>query len=446
MTNAKGKKIAITATIILALILALTPRLVGSTVETATVDTLLDMIPTEVGAILEITPTEFQSGWFASNAQIDVRYQPLDGLSGRPVSLSFNMAIKHGPLLFTSSGVRIGLAYADITPALTGLDFNELVPDIDFSETDLDFYIFVGFSNSIEIGFDLAEFVASEPDTSLRLAGITGHLTLASDQSSVMNVNSDEIVLNSANRGFDITISSIAFDSSRANVGQIISPGTAKFSIPQLSSSAPLPIVINDVTVDYALEYNEADQDKINISQLFSVNDFEWDIPLSSLKLSSELNRVDRVVFEQYFSLIEEMQNLGVSNPTVVNAQVAALGEEFALILARESLELNNMLEANAYDGDHSLDLQIAWQGIPGLTAVNAVNFTDIINALTISLSLDADDAALSQSPIGSILEQYKNQGMLIVENGRVFLNGSLENGQLTINDESLPIEQFIEL
>jgi hypothetical protein len=446
MSKAQNSKFLVIATLTVLLILLLTPRLIGSTVESATVDSLLDMIPPEAGAVLQISPTEFQRGWFTSSAQIDVRYDLLDELTGRPVSLLFDLDIKHGPLLFTSNGIRLGLAYADIVPVLTGLDLTEFVQDIDYSEIDLDFFMYAGFSDSIEIGFDLGELNASEENTSIQLAGASGDLTLMADQSSVLNMDSGAIAISDLNNGFDLSISAIDFNSTREDISQAISPGIANFSIPLLSSTGPFPITVNEITADYLLEYSDAGQNEMNISQLFSIVDLEWEIPLDSIKWSSEVNEINRAIFDQYFELIEQMQNPNTNNSGAASAQISNLGSDFLVILAGENFEFNNLLEANAYGGNHSLDLQVSWQGIPGLTGNYSINFADVFNALTVDLIVDADDLALSQSPIGPMVAEYKNQGLLSSTNGRVILNGSLKDGQLIINDESFPIDQFIAL
>jgi hypothetical protein len=140
------------------------------------------------------------------------------------------------------------------------------------------------------------------------------------------------------------------------------------------------------------------------------------------------------------------MQNPNTNNSGAASAQLPKLGSDFLVILAGETFEVNNLLEANAYGGNHSLDLQVSWQGIPGLTGNYSINFADVFNALTVDLIVDADDLALSQSPIGPMVAEYKNQGLLSSTNGRVILNGSLKDGQLIINDESFPIDQFIAL
>lgn len=446
MIITQSKKPVIIVTIVLLLVLLITPKIVGRSVESVTVDTLLNMIPTEAGALLDITPGDFQSGWFTSTAQIEIGYQPLEDLTGVPVSLSLNLVIKHGPLLFTNNGIRLGLAYADITPVLLGFEIEELGQDIDFSELNLDFYILARFNNSLELGFDLAEFSASLPTAALRLEGVTGMMTLASDQSSIVNLNSRQILFNNTDGSFDVDISAIAFDSSRADVGQTISPGTASFSIPQLSSSAPLPMTIDGITADYTLDYSDASQDRIDVSQLFSVNNLEWDIPFNSLQLSTEFNQVNRHIFEQYFSFIEEVQNLDLNNPGAVNSQVTAMSGEFSLLLARESFEFINQLKTHAYGGDHRLNLQVNWQGIPGLASVSDIEISEVINALDVTLTFDGDDVALSQSPLGPALEEYKNQGLLSSENGRLILNGRLTNGQLVVNDEVFPLDQLFDL
>jgi hypothetical protein len=47
------------------------------------------------------------------------------------------------------------------------------------------------------------------------------------------------------------------------------------------------------------------------------------------------------------------------------------------------------------------------------------------------------------QSPIADFVTAYVTEGLLLVDNGTVELLASLQDGNLIVNDENLPLDQF---
>ena len=113
------------------------------------------------------------------------------------------------------------------------------------------------------------------------------------------------------------------------------------------------------------------------------------------------------------------------------------------LLLIQNSLVLNNILQANVYGGDHSVDLNIDWEGIPDRADLNDPQLEEIAAALAIQLKISLDQQAIMKSQFAALVEPYVKQGYLLVENGRILFSASLQNGALTVNGEETPLDQF---
>ena len=124
-------------------------------------------------------------------------------------------------------------------------------------------------------------------------------------------------------------------------------------------------------------------------------------------------------------------------------AEATAFGGNMGLLLIQNSLVLNNILQANVYGGDHSVDLNIDWEGIPDRADLNDPQLEEIAAALAIQLKISLDQQAIMKSQFAALVEPYVKQGYLLVENGRILFSASLQNGELTVNGEETPLDQF---
>ena len=62
---------------------------------------------------------------------------------------------------------------------------------------------------------------------------------------------------------------------------------------------------------------------------------------------------------------------------------------------------------------------------------------------MTIILEISLDEQAIMSSQFSELVEAFVQQNFLRMENDRILLSGSLENGALNVNGEDIPIDQF---
>ena len=141
--------------------------------------------------------------------------------------------------------------------------------------------------------------------------------------------------------------------------------------------------------------------------------------------------------------MLNDFQSQVNSNPDALNTGINQLGQELLLIAAQNSLVLNNLLIANAYDGSHTLDLQIHWTGLPDLNNIAAMDVNAALNALSVELAVSFDLDAIMRSPAAGMVDPYVQQGYLEIDNGRILINGSLQGSVLTINEDTISLNQF---
>jgi len=67
----------------------------------------------------------------------------------------------------------------------------------------------------------------------------------------------------------------------------------------------------------------------------------------------------------------------------------------------------------------------------------------EAIAALDMSLDIALDFDSIMSSPAAEQVKAYVEQGFIIIENEKVLVKATLNNSQLTLNGEDIPLDQF---
>jgi uncharacterized protein YdgA (DUF945 family) len=181
----------------------------------------------------------------------------------------------------------------------------------------------------------------------------------------------------------------------------------------------------------------------LDIYQRLRIDSIESEFPLASLDWTSEVNEISTELIRSYYQLLADLQQQVNASQGTVKTQVTELGQQLAVIAIQNSLVFNNLIQANAYDGEHSVDLRIDWRGLPQLDDFAQLDINEAIAALTIDLELSLDLAAILRSPAADIIDPYVQQGYIVIDNGRILLSAALRDGELVLNGEAVPLDQF---
>jgi len=393
-------KILAAAALLALIALAVMPKVVGVGIEDATVTNLVDLLPLEARDQITITSKGFDGGWFSSSAVMDIAYSPLGAMLGAlPITAQIILDIQHGPILFTPNGLEFALR--------VGLE----VAPINYSDSQ-GHLLFDGLSGSF----------VSHGDNSVEFSLSVGKLEAQENGSTI---------------GF--TLSGIELTSATSQLNDALAPSSAILTIPRITSDTPYPFTVDGILVESRLQTSTAGAALTDIYQRLEVASIDSEFPLKSISWTSEINEIQNDLFQRYYDLLTNLQTKisSPSSPATAGTQMNRLSQGLMLVLVQNRLVFNNRIAANAYDGDHSFDLSISWNGLPELDNITG------LNTLTVKLTLSLDLAAIMRSPAAEMVDPYVQQQYIRIDNGRILLNGSVEDGDLVLNGELIPLDQL---
>jgi len=433
-------KISLVVSVLAVLVLALMPKVIGASIESATIDNLLALIPPEAQSQFEIRRDEFSDGWFSSSTTIELIYTPIGTDS---IALSMDFDIDHGPLLQTEDGLSIGLAYAVIQPSIRNDLFDIAIDEISFPLPDITLKLLARFDQSMWVNMNVSELNFSDTAGEFNFSGLNANVDVASDQSANFSVQMGEVSATENADNSNVLIAGMTLTSSTAQMNDMLAESRATLSIPAVSSTLPLPFSVSDIGIEYGLQASPAEENFSEIYQTIQIANIESEIPVSSLSWLSEVKQVNNELLLDYYRLISELQNQINSDADAVSADFTELGQELYLLVLQNPLELNNRIEANSYDGDHTADLRVIWAGLNTLSNAAELDTNDAITALDMTLDISLDLEAIMRSPAAGLVDPYVQQGYLTVANGRVMIQASLQDSVLRVNGDELSLDQF---
>ncbi len=436
------KKTLLSVLAIVAIVLLVAPNFVGGGIHSAATDTLLTLVPEDARKMLEVRQNEIQRGWFSSHARVQLGVDGLDQLIGRPVLLNLDMTIHHGPLLFTPRGVKLGTAFARISPSVSGLRPQDFDSTIDMETGDSLLFLVAGFDSRMELGFEVDRLVAGARGGTLAVDGLQGRSSVSPDLSNQADVTLEKTTLYASNSQFDLSIYNLAASGWNANLQQPFAETETRLDIARMESNAPLPVSAESLHLEYRLVASQTLPETMSLTQQLDIGSIDWEFPVTALDWSFQLSQVSRSLLDSYSRFIARPGQSVPLSQTQAGDAIADLGRELLLRLAREDFQIDTSLQLAAYDSDHSLHLDINWPGLPDLPDVDAFDPGLALNEVEFFLTVDADQAALMNSPLAQTVTDY--QALLVVEGGRVQASVSLTNGEVTLNDEIFPLRQFV--
>jgi hypothetical protein len=274
-------------------------------------------------------------------------------------------------------------------------------------------------------------------------SGLNANVDVASDQSANFSVQMGEVSATENADNSNVLIAGMTLTSSTAQMNDMLAESRATLSIPAVSSTLPLPFSVSDIGIEYGLQASPAEENFSEIYQTIQIANIESEIPVSSLSWLSEVKQVNNELLLDYYRLISELQNQINSDADAVSADFTELGQELYLLVLQNPLELNNRIEANSYDGDHTADLRVIWAGLNTLSNAAELDTNDAITALDMTLDISLDLEAIMRSPAAGLVDPYVQQGYLTVANGRVMIQASLQDSVLRVNGDELSLDQF---
>ena len=433
-------KIPLVVAMLILLALTLIPKVIGAEIERAIIDNLLALIPPKAESQFEIRRNEFSDGWFSSTTTIEFIYTPI---GTDAIALTMDFDIDHGPLLQTEDGLSIGLAYAVIQPSIRNDLFDIAIADLPFPLPDITLKLLARFDQSMWVNMNVSALNFSEAARELNFSGLDANVDVASDQSANFSIQMGELSATENAGNFNVLISGMTLTSSTTQINDILAESRATLAIPVVSSTLPLPFSVSDIGIDYGLQASNTEDNSSEIYQTVSVASIESEIPVSSFSWLTEVKQVNNELLRDYSMLLSELQSEINAGAETLSADFTELGQELYLLVLQNPLEFNNRIEANSYDGDHTVDLRVLWAGISALNTSTELDINEAIAALNMGLDISLDLESILRSPLAGVVKPYVQQGYLTIANGRILAEASLQDSVLRVNGDKLPLEEF---
>ena len=433
-------KILLAVAVLILLALTLMPKVIGASIERATIDNMLALIPPEADSLFEIRRNEYSDGWFSSSTTIEFIYTPIDT---NAIALTMDFDIDHGPLLQTDDGLSIGLAYAVIQPSIRNDLFDIAIAELSFPLPDITLNLLARFDQSIWVNMNVSALNFSDAAGEFNFSGLDANVDVASDQSAYFSIQMGELSATESAANSNVLISGMTVTSSTAKMNDILAESRATLTIPAVSSTLPLPFSVLDIGIDYGLQASNTKDNFSELYQIIHAANIESEIPVNSFSWLTEAKQVNNGLLLDYYRLLKELQNEINAGVETVSANFTELGQELYLLAIQNPLELNNQIEANSYDGDHNVELRALWAGLSALNTAEELDINAAIAALNMTLDISLDLESILRSPLAGVIEPYVQQGYLTIANGRILIEASLQDSVLRVNGDELPLDQF---
>ena len=433
-------KILLTVALLIFLALTLMPKVIGASIERAAIDNMLALILPEAESQFEIRRNEFSDGWFSSSTTIEFIFTPI---GTDAIALTMDFDIDHGPLLQTDDGLSIGLAYAVIQPSIHNYLFDTAIAELSFPLPEITLNVLARFDQSMRVNINVSALNFSDAAGEFNFSGLDANVEVASDQSAYFSLQIGELSATENTANSNILISGISVTSSADQMNDILAESRATLKIPLVSSTLPLPFSVLDISIDYDLKASSTKDNFSELYQTIHVASIESEIPVSSFSWLTEVKQVNNDLLHDYYRLLSALQNKINAGAKTVPADFTELGQELYFLAIQNPLELNNQIEANSYDGDHSVELRALWEGLSASNTAKELDINAAVAALNMTLDISLDQESILRSPLAGVIEPYVQQGYLTIANGRILIEANLQDSVLRVNGNELLLDQF---
>jgi len=436
----KLRKLAVGLILTLVLVCLIMPKVIGLFVGNFINDDALAMLPPEMRALLSVQDISYASGWFRSEAELTLEYAPLDAYEG--LALPTTLHVQHGPLLVTRDGLTLGLAYADIEPHSDNADLQSLLADIPFALPTTRITLLTSFTGAVQLRVAVDGIDYTTPGAALLLDGLHLSFTARPDLSTHSQLRVNQLQAQAEDSGFNVSLIGLVSEGHTRRHAPALATGDMQLLLEHFSSTSPLPIVLEDLRSDSSL-HDDTDA-TLRFNQHLSIPSIDSELPLSAIELDLDIGDLQLAALQRFSTLAADVQASANANPGVLTpVMTEALGEA-ALLLLNNPLTLNLALRADAYGGDHAVDLALRWSGLPNLTEIARLDLREALAALMITLDLSLDLEAAARSSLAPSIDPYVQQGYLQLDNGRIILQARLENLTIRLNDQTLTADELL--
>ncbi|MES3008259.1 MAG: DUF945 family protein [Pseudomonadota bacterium] len=450
------KKIIVLIGAVTALLLAVSPLLMGLIISDSRTETTLRELTGQTGLKLQM-----ESSWFTSQGRVTVTAPVIAGVTYDDITLVADVTVAHGPLLLTNTGLRPGIAWAHLTPIITGLPADHPLQQLFADGTTSTVTVLAGLTGALQLALHAAsptftlpaaQYNLTEP-TTMTLQDLQASLALARNGAADLYVSSNEVQVR--NSLYVATATQATLHAHSTELSATPLPGSLHIAAQQLqiddvpgavvsTSAITGSLTMHGISIDYAAR-QQADTQTITLEQTLDVARIEASLPLESLNMHTELTGIDEALATEYLTFLRETQStMQAMTAPQLQEHIAEHSETLALHLLQAPMQQTSTLKLQAWGGAHEATLDMRWPGMPSLTSLEQIDADTMLQMLVVTLEIAASAETVATSPLAAAAQAYTTQGLLIEDNGKIVLKASLQDGNLDLNGNSFPLGPFL--
>lgn len=441
--NKRIKQAMIALAVCIGLFVGITPKIIGIGIQQAFNSDLLEQIPAQAKDHIIVTDSLLDSGWFQSFVSLDIEYNAPE--LNEIFSAAVQFDIDHGPFILDENKPRFGLANAKIK-----LSSNNAAPSQTLSQAKLELpsligSVFIGLNQSFSVTAEISPANFENNIYRINFEGVNGNFVIHPDRSAHATISVGQFHANNVTDNIELSISSLEIEFTSEDLNQPAAPSEVSLIVPLVTASGSTQFSAKDIFANFQVQNSSVNQQLINITQNLRLREIKSNLPLTSLSWTSEINEIQNEIIKSYSQMFLTLRPQTNKDPIATIAQATQLGEKMSLLIAQNNIVLNNFIQTNLYGGEHNVDLKVNWQGLPNLTDLNDLNLEDAIYAMRAQLNISLDKNAIENSQFAPLIEQYIAQNYLVDDNGKLILNGKLQNNELIFNGTTTSLEDFFQ-
>lgn len=394
-------------------------------------DTVQQRLPPQSRDRFAIEEIAYEQGLFTSSARYLITLSPVDGVVIPDIDL--RTRIQHGPILFGNGGIGFGAARLNFEPLLLS----------DGQENPLYLELKVGFDQQLDLNIEVEPIEQADGNNHISLAGASATAVLRSDDSASFQLNIGRLILSNPEANLELRLESLQVKSQTQQLNDLAAPSNVELSIPTISSSGAINFQLTDLFASATLTQNQQASDRVNFEQLLRISELQSDWPLQSVDWRFDFDRMPAALIRNYATMATELQRR-IEGGQPVDAAFLQSGLTLGSQLLNTDFTVRQSVDLRANDGAHESDLRIGYNGLPDLSNLAYLDLYELIAALEVELTVSLDLESVLRSSSANLIDPYVQEGYITIENGRIHLQSSLRNSELTLNGESKPIEEFL--
>lgn len=434
----KFPKAILTLALLMALLISVAiPKAIGLAINEDAIDDLIALLPSGPDLLLQVEKEKLARGWFTSTGSLSLNYTiaALD-----PISVVLDFDIDHGPFLSTDNGLRFGFAHARVTPKFKlnnlQLDSNDMPEQV-----GLNMSLIADFKRTLSLEFSASPFNESNPTQAISFEGLGGSLIVRGDQTAEAVMTLNNIALQDTPNNQRIEIKNASLSAKTTAINSPAAPSSIEFKLPLISSNS-LSMKIENLAFSSTVS-KATTSNSVILRQTATLGAATGDMPLQSGRWHLELSELNEESLTQFYAILSRLQLLRNNTSSSAIRESGQLIERLGLLLLNNPLSLNSAFNIEAYEGSHNGELTLRFNGVPLLRNIMGLNIKEAIAATRFSVNFDLDLEALSRSPVSEMIDPFLQDGYIVISNGRVKINASLNNSIIDLNGQSTPVEQY---